>query len=425
MAPRAGLEPATLRLTAGCSTIELSGNADGQTRDLLYISQASWAANPRPRPSEPADVDAVLRPRGIGDLDRPEARLAEHAARELLAPGRAEPRAALGQRDRHAVKHAHPIDVRSEGIADILLQPARGLGLLHEVDAVRREGAGDPAQYRRGIALVVDGIEGRDQVELGLGLELRDVEHLEAGVPEPHLAGLGPRPGDCVLAEIVADEARRRVLMGHHIDGVAGAAPNVRHADARLQALGQALGSRQEALDQEPIIEQPPRGVHRFGEVGPVFRIGHAAAIPERLNDAREPLAEHGQALAAGGEIAARRSRQAGRVLGRERERAGGRVVLDDAARRHGGQPLANVALIEPGPIGDLSAGPGTRSGGLEEARLMPDMDEEREDPARVMAEELPREVLNALTVELRLHGSSCVRRLSSSRGGPRAPSTA
>src|SRR5262249_58150966 len=27
LAPRAGLEPATLRLTAGCSTIELSGNA--------------------------------------------------------------------------------------------------------------------------------------------------------------------------------------------------------------------------------------------------------------------------------------------------------------------------------------------------------------------------------------------------------------
>ena len=26
MAPRAGLEPATLRLTAGCSTIELPGN---------------------------------------------------------------------------------------------------------------------------------------------------------------------------------------------------------------------------------------------------------------------------------------------------------------------------------------------------------------------------------------------------------------
>ena len=26
LAPRAGLEPATLRLTAGCSTIELSGN---------------------------------------------------------------------------------------------------------------------------------------------------------------------------------------------------------------------------------------------------------------------------------------------------------------------------------------------------------------------------------------------------------------
>ena len=29
LAPRVGLEPTTLRLTAECSTIELSGNSDG------------------------------------------------------------------------------------------------------------------------------------------------------------------------------------------------------------------------------------------------------------------------------------------------------------------------------------------------------------------------------------------------------------
>ena len=40
MAPRVGLEPTTLRLTAGCSTIELSGSDDrGFNRDLLYITR--------------------------------------------------------------------------------------------------------------------------------------------------------------------------------------------------------------------------------------------------------------------------------------------------------------------------------------------------------------------------------------------------
>jgi hypothetical protein len=32
MAPQAGLEPATLRLTAGCSAIELLRNTGGRTR---------------------------------------------------------------------------------------------------------------------------------------------------------------------------------------------------------------------------------------------------------------------------------------------------------------------------------------------------------------------------------------------------------
>src|SRR4029077_12162133 len=36
VAPRAGLEPATLRLTAGCSTIELSGNPGGNRPVHFY-----------------------------------------------------------------------------------------------------------------------------------------------------------------------------------------------------------------------------------------------------------------------------------------------------------------------------------------------------------------------------------------------------
>src|SRR5262249_6247775 len=55
MAPRAGLEPATPRLTAGCSTIELSGNAESTAVGiLLYHSTIPGAkgstATPCPQP---------------------------------------------------------------------------------------------------------------------------------------------------------------------------------------------------------------------------------------------------------------------------------------------------------------------------------------------------------------------------------------
>src|SRR5215471_248567 len=43
MAPRAGLEPATPRLTAGCSTIELSGNAESNCGRKSFVSQRPWS----------------------------------------------------------------------------------------------------------------------------------------------------------------------------------------------------------------------------------------------------------------------------------------------------------------------------------------------------------------------------------------------
>src|SRR5207253_9153603 len=75
-----------------------------------------------------ADINAVLGAAGVDDLDRGEARFAEHAARRLLAPGGAEPRAAGGQRARHAVQHAHAIHVRRQRIAHVLSELARRLG---------------------------------------------------------------------------------------------------------------------------------------------------------------------------------------------------------------------------------------------------------------------------------------------------------
>src|SRR2546426_3844008 len=130
LAPRAGLEPATPRLTAGCSTIELSGNSINGPARPLYVSQGLGIAkgtspltisaltsplqlSPRLRaspfssncragcssaasrlemlpspqrgeeyresPLQTADVDAVLRAGSVDHLDRGEPGVAKHA----------------------------------------------------------------------------------------------------------------------------------------------------------------------------------------------------------------------------------------------------------------------------------------------------------------------------------------------------------
>ena len=91
-------------------------------------------------------------------------------------------------------------------------------------------------------------------------------------------------------------------------------------------------------------------------------------------------------------------------MLGREREGSGGRVVFDDAAGGHGGQPLANIALVEPRAVGDLLAGPRPLGGRLEEPGLVSDVHQQGEDSARVVAEELAGEILNALAIGFLVH---------------------
>src|SRR6266542_6837798 len=82
-----------------------------------------------------ADVDVVLGAGRLEHLDPGEASIAEHLTRLVLAPRRAQAGAALRERHCHAVEHAHPVDVRREGIADVLLQTRGRPGLQHQVDA--------------------------------------------------------------------------------------------------------------------------------------------------------------------------------------------------------------------------------------------------------------------------------------------------
>ena len=67
MAPRVGLEPTTYRLTAGCSTIELSRNVfggEGGSRTLAAVTHPNGLAN---RPLQPLEYFSKFVLIGAGD----------------------------------------------------------------------------------------------------------------------------------------------------------------------------------------------------------------------------------------------------------------------------------------------------------------------------------------------------------------------
>ena len=93
---------------------------------------------------------------------------------------------------------------------------------------------------------------------------------------------------------------------------------------------------------------------------------------------------------------------QAGRVLTRQREGAGFGVVLDDAADRQSGEPLAHVALVEAGRRRDLGARAGLAGRhGVEQAYLVADADQQREHATVEHSEHATGELLGLRHVDL------------------------
>src|SRR5262245_51787039 len=98
-------------------------------------------------------------------LDLPEAGLREVLPRELLAPHSAETVSTLSEPDGHAVEARDRVEERADRVVEVLVHPARGADVLHQVEAVRLERPVNSPQDLEGPALVVYGVEGRDQVE--------------------------------------------------------------------------------------------------------------------------------------------------------------------------------------------------------------------------------------------------------------------
>src|SRR6266545_1925252 len=150
--------------------------------------------------------------------------------------------------------------------------------------------------------------------------------------------------------------------------------PQVGDPNACSEPFGKPLDCGHEPLDEQSVVEQPPRGIHELREVRPELGVRYAPAAPEARSDGGQSLGEHGEALAVCGEVAARCPRQTDRMLGRQDEGLGPSVVLDDAACRHGAEPLADVSLVETGAIRNLLAGAHPVCRRLEEAGPVTDV---------------------------------------------------
>src|SRR5690349_23537120 len=96
---------------------------------------------------------------------------------------------------------------------DIPMNVTRPPDVLHQEDAVRPQGPVDPGEDPEGPGLVVDRVEGGDEIvggRLGGLVEIAQIPRDEFDVPEPLLARLGPRGGDRLPREVESGEAAGR-----------------------------------------------------------------------------------------------------------------------------------------------------------------------------------------------------------------------
>src|SRR5437879_13927921 len=93
---------------------------------------------------------------------------------------------------------------------------------LH-VDAAEHAAMGErlasTAQYGVRCGLVVDGVEGGDEIE-ARGRQSSDVSYLEPCVAQAELGRLRASNGDGVLGDVEADETRLRERCRHDVEAV-------------------------------------------------------------------------------------------------------------------------------------------------------------------------------------------------------------
>lgn len=215
----------------------------------------------------------------------------------------------------------------------------------------------DPCQDLRRLSLVVDRVEGGDEVE---PIPLRQVRHvacLEARVGQPQALGLvAPRLGT-LLREVVADEPAVGKDPGHQINGMASTTADVGHLDASPEPLRQARDQGEDGIDQGGVVDSTALFDHELLEAG-VGSIRDAPAVAEAGDNLVLDLGQEGNVLCLQRQVVgAGGPGQPSGVLGRESVGLGDRVVVHHPASGHGAKPLPDVAFMQAGRLGQLGTG--------------------------------------------------------------------
>ena len=187
-------------------------------------------------------------------------------------------------------------------------------------------------------------------------LEPGRVAHDEAHVGEPGAAGLGARPRDRAVVEVVPDERRARERARQQHERVAGAARDVGDARAGRRAARRARARA--GGTRRPATRRRCRG--RCASITSVNSGRYSAyGTPPPSRNARATWCTCLPRCVCSSAIGARFVGAVGEArgpLGRQRVGAVRRVVVDDAAGDHRAEPLAHVALGEAGAVGELVA---------------------------------------------------------------------
>ena len=171
-------------------------------------------------PSRTADVVVVLEVmRQLVHLDRAEAGFVHQLLGFLASPHGAETLAVLGERDGHAMHARYRVQKRADRVLAVELNMARALDVLRKVDAIGREREADAAQDGARVRLVMDGVEGGDEVEsrsLGLLIEAAQIARKEDDIAIAPALRLLAAEGDGVVGEVQTDEPAVGKPSGHH-----------------------------------------------------------------------------------------------------------------------------------------------------------------------------------------------------------------
>ena len=130
--------------------------------------------------------------------------------RLLLAPHCAQTHAALCKRGRHAVHARDRVKERPNRVIAVFRNGAGSSNVLHKEDASRFEAAANAGKDVIRARLVMNRVKGRNKIVSslrGFAMEICEIAHLEAQIPQLRTIRVIACIGDSLLAEVTSREA--------------------------------------------------------------------------------------------------------------------------------------------------------------------------------------------------------------------------